>query len=260
MCKIMKFILYSSLDIAGKNIGKFLREKKLNEAKIFELNESIVYIKNLPSEILKEFKEGDIIIVASRHKSESKIPTFTAHTPGNFNEAKLGGKEKCLSISPALYLRKAIIELKKENEKHQKDYQVTLEVTHHGPTLDFPIMFIEVGSSEEQWNDLNACKIVVDVIENLCNYKPENEGIKVMIGIGGTHYAPNFTMKLLSENIAVGHIMPKYNFNENLIIEMIKKTIPRPNLALFDWKGLNSDQKKKALTILNKEKIEWKKI
>ncbi|MFN3527627.1 MAG: D-aminoacyl-tRNA deacylase [Candidatus Altarchaeaceae archaeon] len=262
----MKIILYSSVDEAGKNIAKFLNERKeeleKNNAKIFELNEKIIYIQEIPKEILDYVKEKnekiDVIIVASRHKSESEIPTLCVHSPGNFNDAKFGGKEKTLSIAPALYIRKALIEFFKEKERKNLNYDVTLEVTHHGPTLNFPILFVEVGSSEKQWNDLNACESAANVIENLCKYNPEL--LKIAVGIGGNHYAEKFTKKIKEENFAIGHIMPKYNFNEEMIKQMIEKTYPNPNIVLIDWKGLNGEQKKKTLKVIEEIGIKYEKI
>jgi len=252
----MKIILYSNQDVAGKNIVKFL--KNLKNGKIFEIDGKIVDLKDLSSEI-KEI-DIDVIIVASKHKSESGIPTLCVHSPGNFNDAKLGGNEKELSIAPALYIKEAIIEFKKQKELKNLNYDVTLEVTHHGPTLNFPIVFIEVGSKEEQWNDLNACEAAGNVIKALCEKDIKKENVKVCIGIGGGHYGKKFTKILINEKFAFGHIMPKYNFNEEMIEDMILKTVPKPEIALIEWNGLNSEQRNKAIKKLNEINFEWKKV
>jgi len=234
--------------------------------KIFGIDEKIINLNDLPSEIYDVVGDKiDLIIVASRHKSESKMPTLCVHSPENFNDARHGGNERTLSIAPALYTREAIIEFKKQQEQQQtpSEYDVTLEVTHHGPTLNFPIMFVEVGSSEEQWNDLNACEAVASVIKRLC-YADMNIGnknkVKVAICIGGNHYATKFTKILLNEDIAFGHIMPKYNFNEEMIEQMISKTIPKPELALIDRNGLNGEQRKKAVEKLEQANLEWRNV
>lgn len=252
----MRIILYSHQDTAGKNIAKFLN-KNLT---IFGIEEKVINLKDLPPEI---YNNIDLIIVASKHRSESALPTFCVHSPGNFNDAKYGGNEKTLSIAPALYMREAIIEFKKQQEQQTSQYDITLEATHHGPTLNFPIMFVEVGSSEEQWNDLSACETASNVIKKICDKETCNKNkksIKVAIGIGGNHYADKFTKILLNEDIAFGHIMPKYNFNEEMIEQMILKTIPRPEFALIDWNGLNSEQRNKAIKKLEEINLEWRKV
>jgi len=256
-----KIILYSHQDIAGENISKFLK-LNLSNVKIFGTDEKVINLKDLPSEIYDVVgNKIDLIIVASRHKSESALPALCVHSPGNFSDAKLGGNEKTLSIAPALYIREAIIEFKKQQEQQQNisTYDVTLEVTHHGPTLNFPLMFVEVGSSEKQWNDLNACEITGNVIKKLCDTNL-NKHTKIAIGIGGNHYASKFTKILFNEDIAFGHIMPKYNFNEEMIEEMISKTIPKPEIALIDWNGLNGEQRNKAVKKLELANLEWRKV
>lgn len=265
-----KIVIYSHQDIAGKNISKFLN---LGKNVLFGIDEKVTNLMELPSQIYDivedAFDSIDLIIVASRHKSESKMPTLCVHSPGNFNDAKYGGKEKCLSIAPAFYIKKAIFDLKREREKNLSlsGYDVTLEVTHHGPTLNLPIMFVEVGSSEYQWNDLNACETTARVIKQLCSTGSEIENEKgrslkpkTAIGIGGNHYASKFTKILLNEEIAFGHIMPKYNFNEEMIEQMVSKTIPKPEIALIDWNGLNGEQRSKAIKKLGEMDLEWMRV
>ena len=112
-------------------------------------------------------------------------------------------------------------------------------------------------------NDLNACEITGNVIKKLCDTnlnKEKNANIKIAIGIGGNHYASKFTKILFNEDIAFGHIMPKYNFNEEMIEEMISKTIPKPEIALIDWNGLNGEQRNKAVKKLEQANLEWRKV
>lgn len=122
------------------------------------------------------------------------------------------------------------------------------------------MIFVEVGSSEKQWNDLTACEAVADTIYHLLTKEPDI--VPVAVGFGGPHYAPAFTRKLLKENIAFGHICPKYkidNLDEELILQAFERTIPKPDFAFFDWKGLLSGQRNKIIEILDKNKIAWKK-
>lgn len=251
----MKIIAVSTSNIASKNIAGILTSKyKLPsnvEVKSFEQS-----VLNLPLENLK----ADLIIVPSTHKSEAGVNTLTCHTTGNWSSAEMGGQARTLSIAPALYLREALLELKKQQQTKNLKYEVSLEVTHHGPTPDLPVIFVEVGSSEKQWNDLTACEAVADTIYHLLTKEPDI--VPVAVGFGGPHYAPAFTRKLLKENIAFGHICPKYkidNLDEELILQAFERTIPKPDFAFFDWKGLLSGQRNKIIEILDKNKIAWKK-
>ena len=54
------------------------------------------------------------------------------------------------------------------------DFQITIEATHHGPThLKKPSIFVEIGTTESQWNDESLCssvaKLVVDTYEQPTN-------------------------------------------------------------------------------------------
>ena len=144
-------VLFSAKDLAGRNIVSNLKNA-------IELSDSALYLQKLET-------SPSLAIVASRHSSKSGTPTLTCHSTGNFGPAEAGGNPKQLGIAPALYLREALLGLK---ENPPEGYEVSLEVTHHGPSsLPFPIMFVEVGSTERGWEDMTACGFVAGVIEKL---------------------------------------------------------------------------------------------
>jgi len=250
----MKLIVYSSDDIAGGNIARILESE-------FKLKKKVDIVEvegNLKNETTFPHTP-EVCIVASRHKSESGKPTLTCHATGNFGKAEMGGSDGRLQLTNALYLRKALLLLKEKQQKYGLPHDVSLEVTHHGPTdLPFPLLYVEVGSSEEQWNNMVACRAVAEVINKL--YVGEPETTNVAVGFGGPHYAPNFTE--ITKNIALGHIMPKHAMgyaSREMINQMIEKTTPKPELAVLDWKGLKSEEKQKISKILEELHIPWKK-
>jgi len=196
-----------------------------------------------------------LIIFASKHASKEGVPTLTVHSDGNFCKAEVGGKDCSLSIAPAPYLKSALLFY---YENQLPGYKVSLEVTHHGPNLNKPSLWIEVGSTEREWNDHKA---IILACENIVNLKPiESE---VVVGFGGPHYAPKFTKVIINEDVAIGHIMPKYVMDHvkvNMIKEMINNTIPKVDYALIDWKGTKSDFRRKIISKLEELNIEYKKI
>ena len=125
------------------------------------------------------------------------------------------------------------------------DYEVTLEATHHGPTLNIPMLFIEVGSTEKQWMDLGACGAAAWVILEVIGSTPSDNGFPVAIGFGGGHYCRKFTG--LSREYAIGHICPKYNLHNldsEMITQMIKRTLPKPEYALVEKKGMGKEKRR----------------
>lgn len=251
----VKLIAFSREDIAGNNIVKILVEnygfEKRKDIRVIGFEESFLF-----KDRFDEF-EPEICIVASRHRSDSGKPTLTCHSTGNFGRADVGGKEGQLAIAPALYLRQALLGLKRN--VNDLPYEISLEVTHHGPSeLPFPVLFIEVGSEEKQWRDMKACEVVAKTINELVEKEPEKA--PVAIGFGGPHYAPNFSK--ISENVALGHIAPKYAadfLNEGMIRQMMERTTPTPELAVIDWKGFRGAERSRIIESLDKLNIAWKK-
>ena len=256
----MKLIVIAKANVASTNIGNILR-KKYPELKenFFDIKDNVLDLDKHEKEFQK--LKPELIIVASTHRSEAKVPMLNCHAPGNWASADLGGKTKTLSIAPALYLRKGILEFQKlkSERKSLAKYEVGMEVTHHSPTIDFPVMFVEVGSSENEWEDKHACEAAADVIYKLVTEEPDK--VDVALGFGGGHYCPRFNKKL--NEIAMGHICPKHNadkLDENLVLQAFNKTSPKPDYALIEWKGLTGPQKKAIIAMLDKNSIAWKKL
>ncbi len=93
-------------------------------------------------------------IFLSTHRSESGIPSLTVHTTGNFTDKEvLGARPREVgAIDPDL--QKNYFIALNERRSRLDGYEITIEATHHGPTsLRRPVLFVELGSSENQWRD-----------------------------------------------------------------------------------------------------------
>lgn len=88
------------------------------------------------------------------------------------------------------------------------DFEVTFEVTHHGPWLSTPTMFIEIGSSEATWGHRGAAQAIARSLTHVVV-----EEHPVAMGIGGGHYAPRFTEVALGKKVSFGHMLPAYAFD-----------------------------------------------
>ncbi len=186
--------------------------------------------------------DTDEIIFMSRHKSASAKPTITAHFCGNFGPADLGGEPGKLSTADALLMQQVF----KELLGCFLDYDVSLEVTHHGPLVKIPHFWVELGSSEKQWNDSEAAEFIVNSVLKALEKKPESK--QVGIGIGGGHYAPVFSK--IEEETPLGHIMPKYAqeyLSKEMLVQMIEKTFPEPKVIFIDKKGVRQQSTVKKL-------------
>jgi D-aminoacyl-tRNA deacylase len=143
-----------------------------------------------------------------------------------------------------------------------KDYKITLECTHHGPLIDKPCIFIEIGSTENEWKDRKAGFIISKTIRDILEDFQENPYNEIAFGIGGPHYSPNFNKIQLRSNVALSHIIPQYALplTEEMVKEAINKTREEIDFALLDWKGLgNSEQRKQVIEILDRLYVRYKR-
>lgn len=263
-------IVASKLDKAGINITTQLSQFRQNPVlssiadnpnfDFYLVDDEIIYTKNLNLEKINQY---DFVIFASRHKSEKKEKTLSIHAPGNFRTSDLGGEVGKVCPTSALF-QKQIFEKLNSNAKlyNLKKYKITLECTHHGPLINKPCIFIEIGSTENEWADRRAGFVIAKTINEIIKEFKKNPYNEVAIGIGGPHYCPNFNKIQLNSNIAVSHIIPQYvlPLKEEWVKEAIDKTQEEVDFALLDWKGLgNSEQRKEVTDILDKLYVRWKK-
>ncbi len=120
-------------------------------------------------------KDGDMYRGKNFDLIEIDTPAISCHSTGNFNEAKFGGNAKELAI-PYPNLQKKYLKTLWENRESFSDFEITIEATHHGPThLKKPSIFVEIGTTDLQWNDEKLCSSVAIILKNSQkNYFLEN--------------------------------------------------------------------------------------
>ncbi len=266
-------IVVSKTDPAGLNIAEHLikkfdfkqTEKQFNfnsvyffssEKTLFEL----VFInqKQVFADYLNEL-DSDLIVFASKHSSKTKKPCLTVHSTGNFSKAELGGKTRTLSLASSFVMKNFYLNLLKKAKK-RNFFPVFLEQTHHGPFLLKPSVFIEIGSSEEEWQNQIAGEILAETIIN--SFEKFNSNFSTAVGVGGTHYCPEFSKIEERTQIALSHILSKYYVDEvdlRLFRQMLEKTFEKVDLVLIDWKGLTSRQRNKIISFCKELSLDWKK-
>ena len=275
----MIIIVFSKKDIASMTIKKSLEasynprylNKSFDGNPVMELDGAhLITIENelIDADYLDKYASDiDFYIFASRHSSSSKMPALLVHTPGNWtNNAKLGGNPREIAKSCAPAVKFSLQSLSRyHDELGLEDYLVSMEVTHHGPTnLNHPVVFIELGSVEENWRDMRAAQAVThSIVDLIRNYSKIKDKYIPVSGYGGTHYCPRFNQIQLNTDYAVGHVIPKYAFeegvDEKMILDAINKTVPKPNFVIIDWKGITKAHKDFLVGVLEKNGIPYKK-
>ncbi|RLG47561.1 MAG: hypothetical protein DRO06_02640, partial [Thermoproteota archaeon] len=111
----------------------------------------------------------------------------------------------------------------------------------HGPTLDVPLAFVEVGCTPREWRDAEAARIVVESSLAALSAMSEIEAIPAA-GFGGPHINRHFTEVQLRTRYAIGHILRKHD-SEAAPAESVRQAFTRvlggpARVAIVDWKGL----------------------
>jgi D-aminoacyl-tRNA deacylase len=251
-------IVASKIDKAGINITTQLSQ--FGNMNFYLVENEVLFTENLDQE---KFNNYDFIIFASRHSSEKEMKTLSVHAPGNWNKAEFGGKEGKVCKTSALFQKQLFEKLKELKEKYDLEkYDLTMECTHHGPLINKPCVFVEIGATEEEWKDRRAGFVVAKAIFETIQTFKENPYNEVAIGIGGPHYCPTFNKLQMDSNIAISHVIPQYAFplTEQMVREAIAGTEETVDLLLMDWKGLgNVEEREKVLSVLNKFYIQKRK-
>jgi len=268
---LLRVLVTSEKDIASQTIKTVLIEEYgfLPTGDTFEDNpirasdDSVILITTKRDMIycdhLEEHFDAEVFIFCSRHRAESAKPALLVHSTGNLGvDAAFGGNPQEVSISAPALVAVALHRLHKErDERSLDDFDVSLEVTHHGPTsMDTPLVFIELGSNEEYWIHKDGARAVAGAIMD-CVRAPL--GGDSVIGFGGTHYASKFNKLVLEKDYNMGHMAPKYAVNDltlDVVKQMISRTTGNVTRAIVDWKGLNAENKTHIFPILEEAGLE----
>ena len=265
----MYLVITSTEDTASMNI----RERLLHLASWEEMgdfkgmpilrNKGLYLVTNDKFHIFAEGLDREIrekcdlefkgMIFASRHRAESGLGSLTVHPIGNFSEAKFGGMDRtlvpCMPHEMTYAYRRLL-----ENGKGI-GYEITFEATHHGPHVETPTMFIEIGSDESGWCDERAGMAVAKTILNIPSHK---ESTEVLVGVGGGHYCPRHTDIMRNFNVAFGHIIPGWALNDakvKSIMSAISKT-PEVKRVYFHRKAMRGALRRRLTELFTKNGYE----
>ncbi len=260
-------LITSELDPASKTMINYLQEyKKFNELKnvcfISSLYDNIELFLSKNQLIFTDcvdelYKKTDAFIFLSRHQSKSMIPSLTCHFPGNYFTNSYGGNKYELGIAYPSLQKNYIKRIYQSREKVPL-CDITIETTHHGPTsIKKPIMFVEIGSSEDQWSSMNIASVVCDSSLDILTKKMINAKY-IGIGLGGNHYGSKFNKLILDTDYGIGHIANKYNLinlNNDMLNQMISKCFEKVTHIIIDQKGLGNE-KQRIMSLLSNIELE----
>ena len=226
------------------------------EARLITIDEEAIYYQDIAAHVTAQ-----LVIYITRHSSRSGTPTLSVHTPGNLAQARMGGIPRKVSIAPATAMKTALEAMAEQKEKHHLSYAVSYECTHHGPSLDVPTMFVELGSSPRQWKDMEAAEAVAHAA--MAAASRSSQSSQAVVGIGGPHYSEKFTRIALEQPIAFGHIVPKYAISQldaEIIRHCVERTVETVKEIVLDWKGIRGEDKVRLTGILDEVGLPVRKV
>jgi len=237
---LLRVLLACTKDVASMNIRERLLEhagwnmvSEFGGWPVHRLGPSLLFVKEgthlyldhvdreiadhiqseLPSDVHPEGDRPlDLLVFLSKHRSETGLDSLTVHTPGNLGDALYGGRPRSLPPSAPCQATAALRTLYSIKKEMGLTDRTSFEVTHHGPTLDSPCFFIEIGSGPERWEEPAPASAIARTLMAPDTYIDSDA--PVCIGVGGGHYAPRFTDLALRGKVAMGHMVPDHAIGE----------------------------------------------
>jgi len=162
--------------------------------------------RRLPSTLTAE---RPTLVFPSIHRSERNIPSLTVHSLGNLGpHADVGGRPRLLCPTDPRRMVNALRLLDEGAESISTS--ATYEATHHGPAVELPAFFIEIGYADLPAPPSEAVSVLASVIPRISSEGRD----RIALGVGGGHYAPHFTDLALHRSWAFGHLVSRHALGE----------------------------------------------
>lgn len=215
-------VICSEADVASVNIrDRMLELGDFQEVGTFEdrqaysghgghlvtIGDESLYRNNLDAEVFHALGiQHEVVVYLSRHSSKTGLKSLTVHPIGNFSHAKFGGFFRQLVHCCPGGMTRALRRIHALAGDADLPHKVSYEVTHHGPYLNTPTFFIEIGSDEKAWKERAPAEVIARTVLEAV---PGASG-PVLLGVGGGHYAPRHTDVALKKDVCYSHMIPSH--------------------------------------------------
>ncbi len=237
-------IIVSKLDPAGLNIAKQLEQFPLPKNMFLHFIEERQIFADSVNDV-----SADVLVFASKHSSAAGKKSLTVHPVGNWGKAELGGKERKLVKTCSFLMKHYLNSLRFLQSEMRLDFMVSLEATHHGPYVEKPVVFIELGSSEQDWLHENGALAVAKTIATATRFDGD---FIPCIALGGSHYLSKFYDLETKTRYAIGHAASQHelkNLDEEMIRQAMQSFTEGNPCIVYDERGLG-DQLDRVLNLL----------
>ncbi len=263
-------IVWSTLDPVGVNVSKLLEQEygvdvcTGTDCELPGFPVDTPYLDDLGDRL----PGYDAYIIISRHSSRTARPTLSIHHTGNPGPEALGGDPYTLEWAwPKLaYTLFHAYRAAAEKRGLLDRYDFTLEATHHGPTrVPRPIVFIEIGSGEREWNDPAAVAAMAEALYNAILsskgfFDPDAVACTPVAGFGDTHYPRIHTRRVL-RGYCYGHILSKHALRETrveVVEQAVTRSVERPERIVLA--KLPSQQRRMVEEVAHRHGLEVERV
>eukprot|EP00930_Biecheleria_cincta_P006319 TRINITY_DN107309_c0_g1_i1.p1 TRINITY_DN107309_c0_g1~~TRINITY_DN107309_c0_g1_i1.p1 ORF type:complete len:376 (+),score=56.12 TRINITY_DN107309_c0_g1_i1:150-1277(+) len=219
MTLLQGLLNHSAFDWEACGASKWRARSIQDEVYLWHRSERLSELNGIDEEWSSSVRPLTDMIFLSRHQASSGKPSLTVHPIGNPRRdlephGGVAGKFSPPSPRLASLLRNLVATRSLEPHASLSDFDVSFEATHHGPLVNTPAAFVEIGSAESEWAriDAGACWA-----ETLWNALSGSEAVEddVLVVAGGSHYMPQIK-DLIDKHpeLAVGHMLPSYIFQD----------------------------------------------
>jgi D-tyrosyl-tRNA(Tyr) deacylase len=218
-------IVFSELDPVARGIEEIwgprpAAEGHVDGAPLRRLNDGVwtlrrpgrhIHDEHLDHRLPPPVRTGRVpLVFPSIHRSEQGPVCFTVHPLGNWGEgAQLGGAPRTVGPTAPRLMSAALRAL--ASGASSVGLTATYEATHHGPELEVPACFAEIGGGADPEHPAPAhLRVLAAALEDL----REDPRDRIALGVGGGHYAPHFSELARTRSWAFGHILPRHALAE----------------------------------------------
>ncbi len=192
----------------------------------------------------------DAVWFLSRHRAQSGQPSLTVHPIGNHAAAQFGGRNATLSTAAPRDMGALLRRLAHHRDAQDLPHEVTYEATHHGPFMEQPSLFVEVGSDEQWYDDVPSAQALANAVIDVLDDPPRGDAQRpILVGVGGGHYTPRWTKMALDGEADFGHMLASYAIDAedhdaaHALMDQALARTPGAQRIAWDKKGLKGPQK-----------------
>ncbi len=211
--RLLEQAAWTTLDhvtFRGRPVQERIDGRTGTAARIVEVDGPTVTDETLTGDLAATDWPIEAVWFLSRHRAASGEPSLTVHPVGNPTDRHdVGGQPRTYGTCAPRDMGALLRRLQVHRDALNLPHAVTFEATHHGPFIQQPALFVEIGSNEDWYDDVPSANALAGAVLDVLGGDGFIDG-PVQVGLGGGHYVPHQTRKALEGEADFGHMIASY--------------------------------------------------